>query len=335
MIRLRVITNLCLTVSVAVACLTGSASGQDWTAAAFPIKTHDFGTVAVSAKTEFRFPVTNTLSSTMHIQTVRASCGCTTPIIESHYINPGETGTILARFNTDTFRGKKGATLTVVVDQPFYSEARLRVDGYIRSDMVFYPGAIEFGKLSQGEPANKSTKVLYAGRSTWKIVDIQSNRPWLIPTFNETVRESGRVNYEIGVSIREDAPTGFFQDEIVVITDDRSMPRVPLRVSGQIDSALTISPRAMALGSLKPGQSVSQKMILIGKEPFTVASINADGWDVKFAPSIDAKKTHVLFVEFTPNQAVSGPVKSTIEITTSGTQSVTAKSLLTADIRDR
>lgn len=336
MIRFRVMTNLCFTVSFAIICvLANSASGQDWTAAAFPIKTHDFGTVAVAAKTEFRFPITNTLSSTMHIQSVRASCGCTTPIIENHYINPGETGSILARFNTDTFRGKKGATLTVVMDQPFYSEARLQVNGYIRSDMVFHPGAIEFGKLNQGEPAQKSTKVLYAGRSTWKIVDLQSNRPWLIPTFVETIREAGRVNYEISVSIREDAPTGFFQDEIVVITDDRSMPRVPLRVSGQIDSALTISPRAMALGSLKPGQSVSQKMILIGKEPFNVAAINAEGWDVKFNPSVDAKRTHVLFVEFTPNQAVSGPVKSTIEITTSGTQSVTAKSLLTADIRDR
>jgi hypothetical protein len=271
----------------------------------------------------------------MHIQSVRASCGCTTPIIETNYINPGQTGAIRARYNTDTFRGEKGATLTVVIDQPFYSEVRLRVDGYIRSDMVFHPGAIEFGKLNQGEAVSKSTKVYYAGRDDWQITDVQSNRPWLMPAVTEIARGGGRVSYELAVAVREDAPTGFFQDELVLMTNDRTMPRVPLRVSGQVDSALTISPQAIALGGLKPGQSVTQKMILLGQQPFTIAAITAVGWDIKFAPTDVAKKTHILYPQFTPTGSDSGPRKSTIVITTAGSESVTAKALLTADIRDQ
>jgi hypothetical protein len=312
-----------------------STSAADWSDTAFPIKSHNFGTVAVAAKTEFRFPVYNNFSSTMHIQAVRASCGCTTPIIETNYINPSQSGAIRARFNTDAFRGKRGATLTVVIDQPFYSEVRLRVDGYIRSDMVFHPGAIEFGKLNQGEAVTKAAKVYYAGRDDWEIADVQCNRPWLMPSVSEITRGGGRVNYELAVAVREDAPTGFFQDELLLMTNDRTMPRVPLRVSGQVDSALTISPQAIALGSLKPGQSVTQKMILLGRKPFTIASITAVGWDIKFAPSDTSKKTHILFPQFTPTGSVAGPQKSTIEITTAGDESVTAKALLTADIRDR
>ncbi len=271
----------------------------------------------------------------MHIQTVRASCGCTTPIVETQYINPGQTGSIRARFNTDTFRGKRGATLTVVIDQPFYSEVRLRVDGYIRSDMVFHPGAVEFGKLDQGEAVTKSAKVYYAGRDDWEIVDVQSNRPWLMPAVTQINRGRGQASYEIKVSVREDAPTGFFQDEIVVLTNDRTMPRVPLRISGQVDSALTISPRAIALGSLKPGQTVTQKMILLGRKPFSIESIKAEGWDIEVGTGTELKKTHILFPQFTSTSLEAGPKKSTIEITTAGDESVTAKALLTADIRDQ
>ena len=255
--------------------------------------------------------------------------------LECSDIEPGKTGSVRARFNTDTFRGKRGATLTVLIDKPFYNEVRLRVDGYIRSDMVFYPGAIEFSKLNQGESVTKSSKVMYAGRNDWEVVDVRSNFPWLIPTLKEASRGGGRVNYEISVTVREDAPTGFFQDEVLVITNDRSMPRVPLKVAGQVDRALSISPQAIALGGIKPGQSVTQKMILLGREPFTIASIEAEGWLIEFTPATEPKKTHILMTKFTPHPDSMGPLKSTIRITTSGDQSVTAKALLTADVRDR
>ncbi|MDA8745440.1 DUF1573 domain-containing protein [Rubripirellula amarantea] len=309
------------------------ASGQNWYDAAFPTQHHDFGTVAVGAKTEFMFPVTNTLSSTMHFQSIRASCGCTTPTILNDYLEPGQTGFIKAKFNTDTFRGKKGATLTLVMDQPFYSEIRLKVDGYIRSDMVFHPGSIDFGQVSQGDVATKSSKVLYAGRSDWQIVDIRSNRPWLMPTLKETVRRGGTVNYEITVDVREDAPTGPFQDELVVVTNDRNMPEVPLRVTGNVESALTISPVALALGSLKPGEQVSARFVLIGKTAFEIDSITAEGWDVDFDPSTEPKKMHVIEPRLTYTGNQGGPQKASLVIKTTGEQSVTAKGLITADIR--
>lgn len=327
-------TRVC---TLALSFLFGAAAvhAADWSDKAFPIKTHNFGTVAVAAKTEFRFPVHNTMSNHLHIRSVRASCGCTTPIVKNNLIAPNTTGEILARFNTNTFRGKKGATLTVVIDQPFYTEVRLRVDGYIRSDMVFHPGAIEFGQIAQGQSTSKTSKILYAGRPDWKVIDIQSNRPWLVPSAKEVSRGNGRVDYELTVSLRDDAPAGFFQDELIVTTDDRTMPKVPFRVSGQIDSPLKISPQAIALGSLKPGESRTQKLVLVGRTPFQVASIQADGWHIQFAPTTESKTLHVLYPQFSPTVIQAGPQKKTIEVTTRGEQSMSAKGLLTADIRSQ
>lgn len=311
------------------------ATAADWRATAFPVKKHDFGTVAVAAKTEFEFPIHNPFNSTMTIRTVRASCGCTTPILKSKTIAPGQSSTLVARFNTGTFRGKKGATLTVVVESPKYSEVRLRVDGYIRSDMVFHPGAIEFGTIEQSQPASNTSKVLYAGRSDWKILDVRSNRDWITPQFTETSRGGGRVNYEISVNVAPDAPAGFFQDELVVTTNDRSMPRVPLKVSGEVKSSLAISPRAIGLGDVKPGESIKQKLVVLGQSPFLIDSIQADGWKIDFQPTDKPKKTHVVFAEFTPDESNAGSQKQRLVVTTSGDQSLSAEAMLTAEIRDR
>lgn len=321
-----------IAVTTLISLFVSESASAAWPDDAFPVKNHDFGTVAVAAKTEFRFPVYNPYTQPMHIQTIRASCGCTTPIVESEYIQPGQTGSILARFNTGTFRGKKGATLTVVVDKPFFSEVRLRVDGYIRSDMVFHPGALDFGKLSQGERTTKATKILYAGRSTWQIVDVRSNVEWLLPTVKMTSKNGGKINYELSVAVREDAPTGVFQNEIVVTTNDSKRPRVPFRVTGSVESPLQISPQAIAFGSVKPGQKVQKTLVLKGTQPFTIDSITCAGWDVTYPNLALAKSVHVVPATFMATDA-DGPQKVAIEIKTAGAESVTAKAILTADVR--
>ena len=318
-------------VAVAVSCTNLSAA--DWSDGVFPVKAHDFGTCAVGAKTEFRFPVTNTFSQDLHIVAVRASCGCTTPIIENNYVQPGQTGSILARFNTGTFKGKKHATLTVVIDQPFVAEAKLHVDGYIRSDIVFHPGEIQFGTINQGTAATSSTRVLYAGRDTWEITNVRASQPWLQPSAQLVSRGGGRVEYKLNVAVREDAPDGYFYDTLIVTTNDVNRPTVPLRVVGNVESKLKVSPQAISLGRLKPGQSINKRLVLKGRTPFTVGSIKVAGWDVAFTPTNVAKTTHLLNVSLTPTDA-TGAQRIPIEITTSGSEVITAKALLTADIRE-
>lgn len=320
-----------LLVTLALAGWTSSAAA-DWTDTVFPTKTHDFGTVAVGSKTEFKFPIFNTTGKDMHIQTVRASCGCTTPILSSNYIPAGGEGSLIARFNTPTFRGKKGATLTVVIDQPFYSEVRLQVDGYIRSDMVFHPGAVEMGNIIQGEAGTGSTKLFYAGRSDWQVVDMRANQPWLIPSFKQIERGPTNATYELSVRVREDAPEGFFQDEVIVQTNDRSMPRVPLRVSGTVQTSLNLSPQSIALGTVTADQEVTQRLVITGRESFVIESIQCEGWNVSFENSGASKKVHIVTIKMSANGAI-GPQQVALVIKTAGDASVTAKAIVTADVQ--
>ena len=61
-----------------------------------------------------------------------------------------EKGAIVADLNTNSFYGQRGATITVVIDRPFYAVVQLHDRGYIRTDVVVDPGSIELGSVDQG-----------------------------------------------------------------------------------------------------------------------------------------------------------------------------------------
>ncbi len=135
------------------------ANAADWARSMFGSTSHDFGTVARAAKTEYQFQFENRSNQTIHVRSVRTSCGCTTPMIVTETVEPGQTGTILARFNTHTHTGQRQATVTVTFDRPQFTEVQLLVKGYIRSDIVFNPGKVT-SERSKKVPRSRS-------RSTW------------------------------------------------------------------------------------------------------------------------------------------------------------------------
>lgn len=315
-----------LTLSLAA---TGSAA--DWAQAMFPVKSHDFGTVAVAAKTEFVFPIQNRTNQDIHIAAVRASCGCTTPIVKENWIRAGQEGMVLARFNTDTFRGKKGATLTVVIDRPAYAEVQLRVDGYIRRDIVFHPGAVEFGKLTAGETAERTIAIAYAGRNDWAITGVESPSPYLVTELREKSRSGQRVDYELVVKLTGEASPGYLQEELILTTNDRSSPRVPLQVIGQVESPLSVAPQTFAVGSIKQGEAREQRLVVRGKQPFKVTKIECEGFEVQFEPSDEAKQVHILSVRLVAT-APAGTINQPLIVHTDGGAAMVAKATVTGQV---
>src|SRR3974377_528704 len=124
---------------IVVLVVSASASGQEWAAKMFSTTTHDFGTVARGEHAEYAFVLENLYLEEVHIASVRASCSCTKPEIQTPTLKTYEKGAILAKFNTSAFLGARGATLTVTLDKPFPAEVQLHVRGYIRGDMILSP----------------------------------------------------------------------------------------------------------------------------------------------------------------------------------------------------
>ncbi len=306
--------------------------GKEWARKMFESTSHDFGTLARGAKAEYDFVIENKFKEDIHIASVRTSCACTSPEIVSETLKTWEKGAIRAKFNTRTFLGSRSATITVVIDKPFPAEVQLSVKGYIRRDIVFEPGAIEFGSLEVGNAAEQTVQVKYAGRGDWKIEDIQGPNYYEIKLV-EHQREFGRVVYSMDVKLLPEAPSGYLMDQLVLVTNDQQLKRVPLSVNGRIRDNLTVSPASLSLGVLRPGETATKQLVVRAKQPFHVVEVGCDDDEgFAFKTSEDAKKLHLIPVSFTAGDAL-GSIAKTIHIKTDLGDGIEASCLATVTVK--
>lgn len=303
---------------VAVICVVGlqwNAPAQEWARKMFKETSHAFGTVAKDAKVEYEFKFKNIYVEDIHIASVSSSCGCTTPSITKDTLKTYETSSILAHYNTDRFTGKKGATIKVVIDKPFYAEVQLKVAGFIRTDINLQPEFVDLGSLDQGSVGEKSINVSYLGGSNWKILDVKSANPHLEVEVDETERRGGRVSYAMKVRLNGDAPAGYIKEQLTLVTNDKNSPEVPVMVEGRVVADLTVSPSTLSMGALKPGQSVTRKIVIQGKRPFKITSVSCEDDCFKFDVNETEKKVHLIPVTFTAGDK-AGKVTPKIKIVT-------------------
>ena len=279
-------------------CTGQTATAQMWANKMFETTEHDFGVVARNSKQQFRFTLKNLYVEDVHIVGVRSSCGCTSPIIEKETLKTYESGSIIAVYNTQSFLGSKSATVTVTIDKPFYAEVQLSIKGFIRSDVVFNPGSIQFGEVVQGSIVERPLDILYAGRNDWKIIDVRSSYPHFEVELDEKQRSANRVSYSMLVRLKKDAPAGYLQDELTIVTDDPKNKTISLVVQGRVISPLTVSPATLILGSVEAGSMVSKRLVVRGTAPFRITEIECNDKCLKIAAPQEAKKFHLLPVQF-------------------------------------
>lgn len=284
----------------------------------FETTSHNFGTVARGAKADFEFVINNIYLEDVHIASVSSSCSCTKVAVkEPSTLKTYQQGAIVATVNTPAFLGSKGATITVTFDKPQYAQVQLHVRAYIRSDVVFEPGGVSFGTIDAGTPLERTINVDYAGQGGWAIEGIKSDNPHITAEAVETSRGGGRVSYQLNVRLDEDSPVGYINDQLMLVTNDQGSRQVPLQVEGRVNAGLTVSPNTLFMGVVKPGDKVEKKLVVRGKKPFRIVSIECPGGDFQFDKAAlgQPKKVHVVPVTFVAG-ADSGKVSRTIQIET-------------------
>jgi len=306
-----------LSLLLLAAVLTAPASAQQWAEKMFNTLDHDFGTVARGAETTYRFEITNLYKQPMQITGVSSSCGCTTPTVENGTFKTYEKAYVVAKFNTHTHVGRKGATLTVRFAPPFQAQVQIRVHGNIRGDVVFSPGAVQFGTVDQGTVKEQRIAVNYAGRSNWRILDVTNDNSHFEVELQENSRNSGRVSYSLLVRLKDSLPAGYVKDQLTVVTNDSmaDAQRIPLFVEGRVVPEISVQPPALVLGNVELGKPITKKLIVRGKKPFRILDVHCGDDCFTFKTDEDSKTLHFVELTFNPHHR-SGAMKVPVQITT-------------------
>jgi hypothetical protein len=82
----------------------------------FEKTSHDFGTIKEGDVVEHVFKFKNTGDAPLIIQNATGSCGCTVPTYSKESIAPGETGEIVAEFNSQGRQNLQNKTVTVTAN---------------------------------------------------------------------------------------------------------------------------------------------------------------------------------------------------------------------------
>jgi hypothetical protein len=309
-----------LLVVILMLAATVPASAQEWAKKMFETTTHEFGSVARGAKADYEYLFNNIYVEDLHVASVQSSCGCTQVRIKKADLKTYEQGAIVATINTQSFTGQRGATVTVTFDKPYYAEVQLHTSVYIRSDVVFTPGSVQFDTVDEGQPAEKQVAVNYAGRDDWRILEVKSANANVSAVAVETLRSNGQVAYNLVVRLNGAAPAGYLDDHLILMTNDQGSPQIPLALEGLVEPAVTISPESLFMGVLQPGEKATKQLVVRGKKPFRVESVTCE--DPAFHAQLPAeseatpKTLHVIPVTFEAGDSV-GKILVTIRVHTS------------------
>lgn len=307
--------------SLAIVMLAPVLVMADWASDMFKDTSHNFGMVARGADTRFSFVFTNKYKEDVVIESVQSTCRCTQPSFQKRVIKTWETGQIDIQLDTRNFYGRKDATVTVRFSRPFYAEVQLHSFCFIRTDVYVEPGTVAFGTVPQGQTRTASFRVNYAGRTYWQswgIRDIQSESSFYKANLKLVQRDYNYVSYDITLTLKENAPEGYLNDFIDIISNDPnpSNQHCPVPVSAYIIPSVTVKPSPLAFGSIKAGKEVTKTVVLSGQRPFKITAFGTSDDRVSVDIKDEVKSVHVVPVTI-KNDGKGGKISGKMAFRTS------------------
>ena len=174
----------------------------------------------------------------------------------------------IAHINSYRFLSHQSATLTVTIDKPLRAQVQLNVKVYVYSDVLLEPASVAFGSIVEGASAEQTIRVQYTGRSDWQIQEVRSGNPHLTATVTEKSRQGGRITYDLNAVLDADAPPGYLNESLWLVTNDARTKSIPVPVDGHVLRSISVSPTSLFLGVVQPGGRVTKQLVVRGQKPF-------------------------------------------------------------------
>ena len=298
---------------------------NSWGTNLFATHRHDFGRVALGADAEFRFELTNIYNHELRLVGIRSSCSCVLPRLSTQILQPGETGAVIARFNTTgQHLRSKSSVITVQLETIINGVQRrdtvqLFVSGYIRPDVLLTPGSIEFGAVAEGTSAVRTLLMEHTGRPGWALMSVERSLPFIHARAEEIRRDRGDVTYRITATLLENAPPGYVRDVLRFTTNElqpgRAEPvEVMVPIHGVVTAAIRTKPSPMQIGILAPGETAVKNIVVRSETPFRITNVAASDNRFRFAFSDQASTVQLISVSFSARQMLPGQSQNIADV---------------------
>jgi hypothetical protein len=293
-------SRYCLVVAAGLAVSAPAVAGS-WADGLFDELSHDFGSVPRGPTLNHPFKVVNNTKGPVVISGVRVSCGCTSATALKSVLQPGEETTVVAKMDTSRFIGVKSVTIFVTFSQPALEEVRLWVQANARTDFNLSPDTLALGQVKRGDTPSAATTITFYGAQA-QITDLKSESNYVQTAVKQVKNDAGQMAYELSAKLRSDAPVGRWYTDVWLKTNNPELPQIRVPLTVEIESALTVSPEAVALGPVAVNGESERRVILRGVKPFKITEVQGTDDQLAVRDSTgESKPVHVLTVKLKPS----------------------------------
>ena len=333
--------------TAAAACVVIIAAGASLTAAAdgpklvVPEMMKDKGTVAQGEILEVSFELINEGDETLEIRAVRPTCGCTVASFDRE-IPAGKSGFVKATLDTGDFSGPISKSILIMTSDPMEPTVTVVIKATVHPYVEVLPRALIRFNAVQHEPmVEKVTVVAGEKDPNFKVTGVSSSVPYLATVVrplpkDELIAGKSAQQYEIELSVKDDAPVGPVNAVLNVETNHPKAKVVPVKVFGVVRALLHVTPSQVQFGSVTAKSQPGRNLILVnnrsGGAKVSVKSATVN--DAAFATevvTIEAGRRYQVTVTV-KSDATPGPRDAVLTLKTSDPEFPTVEVPVRANI---
>jgi len=259
-------------------------------------KIMDAGTVSQGTTVDAVFDLVNEGDTKLVVKAVRPTCGCTVADFDKE-IAPGATGHVKAKLDTKDFSGPISKSILVMTDDPQNPTVTLVIKADIRPFVEILPRPLIRFNAVLNEPMNQTFIVVGADpEAALTVRSVESSVPFLATSMrqlggDELIEGKSKSQYEITLSLTDDAPVGPVNAVLSVNTDLKEAPTVPVKVYGVIRALIHVTPSQVQFGSVEAKARPGRNLIVVNN--------HTDGTRVEITgakvddPAFDAQVTTI------------------------------------------
>jgi len=299
------------------------AADAAWAAApagriAFDETGFNFGVMDQQTEATHVFTIRNTGAGPLRILQVFPGCSCAATELDSSDIPPGGSARLQVTFYSGNFNGPVFKVMTVHSSDPARPMTTIELRADVQPVFIFTPAVLDFGQVERGQAVTREVTVGDAKGRPFAIKSIASSLTNLTAAAAPFGRDGS--TYRLRVALAPQSRTGPLVGYVEVTTDRQVAGKPMLLVIGTVVGPVRVSPTAVFLGLVGPGEKFPPKKLTVqnsGPKSVEIKSVNPGDPALKATVTTNAPGREFT-IELTTRQAPPpGWMRRTLHIFTS------------------
>jgi len=266
----------------------------------FSSNEYDFGKVLSDSSFFYSVRITNVIKNTVKITDVRATCGCTVPMVENKVLKPGMETKLKIQFDSGSFRGVQRKFVYIFTDKG--EKYRIAFNAFVVGKYEMQP---EYIKLKEADfPFSKNIKIKSnAGKKDFKVEKVDSQN-------GINCSLSSSLSFKVVI---DDSSSLKHENDVVLYIKGEKNPLV-YKIFFEKQSSVKLIPKTIPFLNIKRDKSVTKSATIFSENLVSVNSVKPSVDWIKFLETKEFNGRFVLYFSTIPSKMTKGFGKSYITI---------------------